>query len=458
MTTTVNSYHEKYSFILMSSALLCIVVGIALGALSALYYVPTIAVYLKSINLSLAKLRPIHTTFVSAWIFLGGLAMVHRYLLKTYGPFNRCERFLFKGQMFLWIIAGLGILISLFMGFTSGREYIGYLPIFSFFILFGWIFYAANFIGRVARGFWDKPVYVYMWMVSVFYFIYTFIEAHAFLLPFISEYPVVDLQIQWKSYGSLVASFNLLVYGSLIYLAEEISCCKKYGQSRLAFALFGVGLLNSFTNYAHHTYHVPQNHLIKWIAFIVSSMEIIILAKILIDVSHMLMQRNCFKTTKTHEYFINLTKCWTFGMLCVAILISLPPINTLIHGTHVITAHAMGSEIGIDSYILFAVFSFMLTEMFFNNQKAMDILNGVTIKRVVRIMNLLVLVLVSWLFLSGTAVGVFRFLNEKAPQFTTWTPYVLAVCGFLLAITFGKFLFLWFRVIKMGLYRLSSMG
>ena len=32
-----------------------------------------------------------------------------------------------------------------------------------------------------------------------------------------------DMAVEWKSYGSLVGSFNLIVYGNLIYLSEKIS-------------------------------------------------------------------------------------------------------------------------------------------------------------------------------------------------------------------------------------------
>ena len=50
------------------------------GILSALYSVPALAPSFQSIGLDLRQLRPIHTAFAAAWIFLGGVAVVHRWL------------------------------------------------------------------------------------------------------------------------------------------------------------------------------------------------------------------------------------------------------------------------------------------------------------------------------------------------------------------------------------------
>ena len=71
-------------------------------------------------------------------------------------------------------------------------------------------------------GFFSRPVYVYMWGTGVLYFLYTFIEGHAYLIPMVRDYPVADLQIQWKHCGTVVAAFNMLVYGSLMYLGELV--------------------------------------------------------------------------------------------------------------------------------------------------------------------------------------------------------------------------------------------
>ena len=50
--------------------------------------------------------------------------------------------------------------------------------------------------------------------------------------------------------------------------------------------------------------------------------------------------------------FIAASYIWVFLNLTLAIIISVPAINLYTHGTHVTVAHAMGSTIGINSFIL----------------------------------------------------------------------------------------------------------
>ena len=228
-------------------------------------------------------------------------------------------------------------------------------------MLFAW-----SFLSKVWRGFWARPVYVYMWAVGILYFLWTFAEGHAWLLPAVKRNPVADLQIQWKSCGTLVASFNQMVYGTLIYLGVKQSGDERIGQSGTGFALFGIGLLNSFTNYAHHTYHLPQSHVIKWVAFGASMLEIILLVGVIREVAAALSKRRPAhdRGPGVVERFVGLSKRWNSFLLALAIAISVPPWNALIHGTHVVMAHAMGSEIAIDTYILLGFFAFALAGMF----------------------------------------------------------------------------------------------
>jgi len=72
-----------------------------------------------------------------------------------------------------------------------------------------------------------------MWGVGVLFFIFTFLEEHAWLLPDVFAAPIVDLRVQWKATGTLVGSFNLFVYGILYYVAEKLSGDERYAHSNL---------------------------------------------------------------------------------------------------------------------------------------------------------------------------------------------------------------------------------
>ena len=60
--------------------LIALAVTLLGGILGALYSVPSLAPTFQAAGVDLRQLRPIHTTFASAWIFLGGVAVVHRWL------------------------------------------------------------------------------------------------------------------------------------------------------------------------------------------------------------------------------------------------------------------------------------------------------------------------------------------------------------------------------------------
>ena len=419
----------------MRGALIAIGVTLLGGMLGALYSVPSLAPWFQSWGLDLRQLRPIHTTFASAWIFLGGVTVVHRYLQDQAGPITEGDRARLWIQVVSWAAAGLGILVTLVLGVGSGREYVGFHPIFSVLILTGWICYAWNFFRVLAPGFWDRPIYVTMWGVGMLFFIYTFLEQHAYLLSNIFADPIHDLRIQWKATGTLVGSFNLFVYGSIIYIGERISGDLRYGHSKTAYALLGVGLLNSFTNFAHHSYHLPQSELVKWISFVVSMMEIIVLTKAVWDLWRLV-------TTVEDRPFCaargNFTaaKWWTVAILVTAVFISIPPLNSVIHGTYAVTGHAMGATIGIDTMILLGACVWIIGEHLcaMSGVGADEPLHCNAMRRTVIGLNLSVAALVLWLHVAGVVTGVTRL--AFAPGETYVPPAWLgATSGPLFAVT-----------------------
>ncbi len=435
-------------------ALAALMVALAVGLLSALYSVPALGESMRKLGIQFTALRPLHTIFASAWIFLRGMAVVHRFLQEEGGPLKPGERLRLRGQVLLWAFAGLGILITLPLGITSGREYMGHHPLLSIPIFAGWLLFCWNYFGIAGRGFWQRPVYVMMWAVGSLFFVYTFTEQHAYLLPGVFGDPVVDRQIQWKACGTLVGSFNLFVYGTAIFLGEKITGDKSYGQSRTAWALLGIGLLNSFTNYTHHTYHLPQSHLVKWIGFCVSMTELLILLKVVGELSALVRAESEGGRTETAagrcvtRILLGSAKWWTAAMLVSSILISVPPLNALVHGTYVVTGHAMGTTIGIDTMILLAAMSWLLRE---RPSTEVGVRKPVDCKQICRTaigLNIAAGALAFWLHFAGLVDGVTRYLHPVgAGQAFAYRPAwlqasigpVFAICGLAL---FGFFVML----------------
>lgn len=424
---------QKTVGIQVQMALVCVLLAIFAGALSSLHYMNSSSWFLNQIGLTLPRIRPVHTSFASLWIFGASIAAIYHYLCSTDGGLSKSDVGRFRFHTICWIAAGVGILVTLLAGLTTGREYLGFHPAISAILLLGWFAFAYNFLRRLRSGFFGKPIYIWFWTTGTLYFIWTFLEGHAWLLPSIYENPIRDLQIQWKSCGTLVGSFNFLMYGSLIYATERISGDKRYGQSRTAFWLFGVGCLNSFTNYVHHTYHLPQSELAKWISFVVSMLEAIIFAKVAFDLLAALRRMRASRRETSFDArftLFNSGKWWTAGMLFSSLLLSVPPLNSLVHGTHVVVGHAMGTTIGIDTMIQLGVCAFLIFEL--RPLRASAWLDRPVIRREILIFNFSAAVLVSWLTVSGAVHGVYRYLGLGTPGWVTGLRWILPVAGFCL--------------------------
>ncbi|MGE0142249.1 MAG: cbb3-type cytochrome c oxidase subunit I [Planctomycetota bacterium] len=414
----------------LKMALSCIVIAVLGGAVAALHYLPGASAWLNERGVQLTQLRPVHTSFASLWIFGASIAVMYHWMSTNHGGLDRADRARFRFHTIAWIVAGAGIFVSLLLGVSSGREYLGFHPAFSAVLLCGWFAFTWNFLRRLRHGFWDQPIYIWFWTVGVLFFVYTFVEGHTYLLADVFASPVRDLQIQWKSCGTLVGSFNFLMYGSLTYVGERLSGDKRYAQSSTAFWLFGVGCLNSFTNYAHHTYHLPQSEAVKWVSFLVSMSELVILLKVMMDLGKAVRKRGgqfCGRMS-----WLSTAKWWTGVMLFTSILISIPNLNSIIHGTHVIVGHAMGATIGIDTLVLLGTSCFLIGEA--GGSAITERMNCGLQRNAIRWISGVLGVLVAWLTVAGTVHGIHRYHGEATPQWVIDSRFVLPVFGSILGV------------------------
>lgn len=438
---------QTISVVQMRMALACIVVAILGGALAVLHYIPALSPQLHEAGFGLTKMRPLHTTFASVWIFGAAIAVMYHWIASRGDGLQKGDRARFWFHTTCWVGAGIAVIATLAAGIFSGREYIGFHPAIAVTLLVGWFAFALTFLKRAIPGFWGQPIYVYFWTTGVLYFIYTFLEGHAYLLPWVEQHPVRDIGLHWKSCGTLVGSFNFLVYGSLIYVSERVSGDKSYGQSSIAFWLFGVGCLNSFTNFAHHTYHLPQSHLVKWIAFVVSMTEAIILLKILFDLVGALGKRAAGKYDATVGFFAS-AKWWTAAMLIISILISVPNFNSLIHGTHMVTGHAMGTELGIDSMVLFGAITFLLGDLYRRCPTVLAHLHSPTMRTHTVVLNVSMAVLVTWLSVSGTVHGIYRYHGEPSPAWIDFGQFLFPITGGILGASLLHLVVRWAPLLR----------
>lgn len=338
----------KTSHQFIISGLFLFAIGLFFGITGTFQYV--VPGFLKSF-LSFEKVRPMHVSAVVFWIIITAVGCVLHYLQEHLG---RELRFPILARIQFWLFISVIplIFISYLFGFFGGREYWEFHPILALPIIIGWILLLVNFIASL-KSLKNQPVYVWMWLTGIVFFLFTFLESYLWLIPYFRSNIIADMTIQWKSYGSMVGSWNMLIYGSSIYLMDKISGDKKYSYSKIGFLIYSLGLFNLMFNWGHHIYSLPTHSYVKYISYSVSMTELLLLGRIIY------LWKSSLDTAKKYVHktsycFLVAADFWVFVMLFQAILMSIPAINLYTHGTHITVAHTMGTTIGINSMLLFA--------------------------------------------------------------------------------------------------------
>ncbi len=419
----------------LRSAAFLLLACVGFGLLVALYYTP-LAPRMNALGLRLYLLRPLHTGAALGWIYFAGMAMAHRWLFEHMAAGQaptllRQVAFRARVQRWLWLGSALVAAVAYASGHTTGREYLEYPPWLALPILAGWLLFALNFAQVTRFRLGELPVHAWMWGTSAVLFVIAFVEAHVWLLDWLLARPVRDLAIQWKAMGSLVGSFNLLVYGSVAWLGTRLCGDDRYARSPTAYALFLIGILNSFTNYGHHTYHLPQGETMKWVSFAVSMSEIVIFAKVAWDCTGLGRR---WATRGRYPLVVALlvaTTTWTCLQLALALLISIPPLNVYVHGTLAIVAHSMGTLIGIDTMAMLAVGLWLTHELSGENQAA-------SARGLVAVVALNVGLLILWcsLLWVGLGAGIRMTSTGVLPwigAYPGWLGSMLLAAGALIA-------------------------
>ncbi len=342
-------------FILL--AFIALLGGVFFGSISAFQFI--IPGFLDSI--SFLKSRPLHVSLVVAWIFLSSVGGIY-YYLPRYCNLPLFSKKLPRIHFWIFLITGIVILTCYFIGKFGGREYWEFPPILAIPIFISWVLFGFNYFKTVFKKVGQWPVYLWMWGTGIFFFLFTFTESYLWVFPYFRDSVVRDVTVQWKSYGALVGSWNMLVYGTAIFVMERIKGDESVAKSKLSFLMYFLGLTNLLFGWAHHIYIVPTQPWIRYFAYFISMTELIILGKMIWN-----WKKSLSKAKKDFHIlpykFLVASDLWVFLNLALALVISIPAINVFSHGTHITVAHAMGSTIGINTMVLLASCFFLIGDI-----------------------------------------------------------------------------------------------
>lgn len=346
---------NKIPLLFLSLGILSLVAGIFFGVLAGFQYI--LPSFLKEI-LPFSHLRPLHTTCVIAWIILSATGGVYYYLSKIAKLYSTTLSYI---HFILFFILGIGIVISYFSGNFGGKEYLEFPPLLIIPILLGWVLFGINYYKTLIGKIKDWPVYYWMWGTGIVFMIYHLCEAYLWLLHSFSADYIKSLAIQWKAGGSFVGSWNMLVYGTAIYLMAKIKQDDTIGRNRKSFFFYFLGLTNLMFGWAHHIYIVPTETWIRYSAYAISMTEWIILFHMIYEWKKS-MPKALIATHFLSYKFLIIADVWVFINIILALLISIPAVNYFTHGTHITVAHSMGTTIGINTSILLASVVYILND------------------------------------------------------------------------------------------------
>lgn len=374
-------------------ALFCLVGGLLFGISGSLQYI--IPGFLKE-QFTFAKMRPLHVFLVTQWISCAATGSMY-YFIPLVARRPLFSTLLAKLHLFMQIFIIMIAISDFFLGKFTGREYMEFPVWLIALMITGWILAGINYIRTIKPSFNTAPVYIWSWATGILFFIITLTEASLWQLDHFNTNIVRDITIQWKALGSMVGAWNMLIYGSAMYVMCRISGSDDMARSKQAFFFYFLGLTNLMFNWGHHTYVVPASPVIKTIAYIISMTELVILFNMIWEWQRSLKKQD--KEQHLSYHLLKITDNWIIINLALAIAISVPALNQFTHGTHITVAHAMGATIGINTTILFATgFYILFPEIKLN---AFGITRS--IKAILFIFN--VSLFIFWISLIGSGVA-----------------------------------------------------
>ncbi|MCC6410277.1 MAG: cbb3-type cytochrome c oxidase subunit I, partial [Saprospiraceae bacterium] len=320
--------HTSFGNRFLAAALAALCFALFFGLLAGLYYLdPSWGTLLPGFE----ALRPMHVSAAMFWILLGATGCVYYGIQNLWGarPSNQLAGI----QGLLWLVGIGGIFYSYFSGTFGGREYWEFDPVWALPIAGAWLIFLYNFV-NIARKQTNWPVYAWMWMTGIIFFLFSFAENYLWLFPYFRGHVVTDMTIQWKVNGSLVGAWNQLLYGTAFFIMERISKNAGVGRSKLAFTMYFLGLFNLMFNWGHHIYTLPTEPYVRYVGYAVSMTEWVFFAKIVYN-----WKKSVGEAQRHYHYFpyrfLMAADVWVFLNLGMAMFMSIPAFNLYTHGTHV---------------------------------------------------------------------------------------------------------------------------
>jgi hypothetical protein len=311
---------------------------VALGCLAATMLMGLVTALATVLDAPFADFRILnssHTLFALGFVIAGALGAAQVAVGRPPG----------WAQAALFLI-GIGApLLAMAAGGFSGREYLSWPPLFSLPLFAAMAWASVNVMIGLARLYRAHPAAAWVVGIGAVVLPLGFAEAHLYLVPAIGLDIGKDMAVQWQGVDTMIGGWNAMLYGVAAMMVAPAGISSRTFRTLLLIAAVS-GLLLTFS---HHHYQSPQATWLKNVAFLTSLLAAVAF------LHHFRNWRRAAPAETRLTVLLGIAERWTIFAVGTGFLMALPPLNVLVHGTYVIVGHAMGSMIGVNAILIFAI-------------------------------------------------------------------------------------------------------
>ncbi len=383
--------------LLLLTTLACLLLALATGLVVA---VKSVFPELALTALPMQILRPLHTLASIGCLFVGICAL---FLFAGREAGARGTRALGLALAVLTLTFLPAAALSVLIGEGSGKEYVSWSPALTTLLVVMFVLLVVSFFANLRAFVGASPEAAWLIGLGLLCIPLGLVEANFYRA--VGPSYAKEISFDWHAMDIIFAGWSATLYGFGILIAGGPA------KPLRATWLYALAAFTFVSTFGHHHYLSPQAQVIKIIALTASMMA---------GVSFLRHVREVFRVRGLTASgplapFLRTVETWTLVAIGSGILLAVPQVNLVLHGTYAIVAHSMGAMIGVDVVLVLGGLAYYL--------RPLEAPTVARLSRYMRWLNIgLALVWID-LVVAGLLKGVLRFEQIHA----AYQPVVLRV-------------------------------
>lgn len=295
--------------------------------------------------LSMRVLQPLHAFLGVAFVLCGLASGVVFVLRKECGGIS--GDWLVGPAMLVFVV---GSIIAIALNRASGVEYVAWPLGMSLFLGVIFVTLAGAVLSRLSVLSSKTPEGAWLIVIGLLLVALGLGERSAEIIA--QPNMTRGLTVEWHALDTFFAGWNAALYGLGMVAIMRPGDRGRPLRGKWLFVLATFCLLSTF---AHHHYMSAQPSMLKWIALVASMLAAVSFTRHVWAILMSWGKHGVDHKSPPERAFFLAAEFWTLSAVGTGILLAVPQINIIMHGTTAIVAHSMGSMIGVNVMIVFGV-------------------------------------------------------------------------------------------------------